>query len=219
MGWLFDKALDFAGKINDRATFGSPRMQSDVKENFIEKAILRQAEKIGNVKQGVPVEEIFDFKHRNGRNRSNEINTITSTSPAFGAPIYCELIGGGAEHSGIYVGGKSIVNLQGTGKITMVSPAKFTSHPTTIVKAIWFPIDKASGMHIGFNDAGNAANKMVHEGIERNYNLFLDNCHQFTSGCLTGNFENADNDLWMLKHTINEYYSGEVAWIKWNWRY
>ena len=36
-------------------------------------------------------------------------------------------------------------------------------------------------------------------GYKRNYNMVSDNCHQFTSGCLTGAFENADNALSMLK--------------------
>ena len=34
---------------------------------------------------------------------------------------------------------------------------------------------------------------------KRDYNMVLDNCHQFTSGCLTGDFEKGDNALWMLK--------------------
>ena len=38
-------------------------------------------------------------------------------------------------------------------------------------------------------------------GKHRDYNFILDNCHQFSSGCLTGDFENADNFLWMLKRT------------------
>ena len=38
-------------------------------------------------------------------------------------------------------------------------------------------------------------------GNKRNYSLLLDNCHQFTSGCLTGDFDNADNFLWFLKQT------------------
>jgi hypothetical protein len=33
----------------------------------------------------------------------------------------------------------------------------------------------------------------------RDYNLILDNCHQFTSGCLSGNFENAHNFFWMVR--------------------
>ena len=49
-------------------------------------------------------------------------------------------------------------------------------------------------------------------GKSRDYNFIMDNCHQFTSGCLTGDFENADNFLWMLKDTAGEVLGAD------NWR-
>lgn len=30
----------------------------------------------------------------------------------------------------------------------------------------------------------------------------MDNCHQFSSGCITGNTENSDNFFWMLEDTL-----------------
>lgn len=51
-------------------------------------------------------------------------------------------------------------------------------------------------------------------GKRRNYNLLFDNCHQFTSGCLTGNFENSDNFLVFLKTTV-EKELGTNEWRVW----
>ena len=36
-------------------------------------------------------------------------------------------------------------------------------------------------------------------GKSRKYGVLSDNCHQFTSGCITGDFENEDNLLFRLK--------------------
>lgn len=52
-------------------------------------------------------------------------------------------------------------------------------------------------------------------GKKRNYNLLLDNCHQFASGCITGDFENNDNFLFMLKHTAKEHLNLDT-WRVWD---
>ncbi|MNE00608.1 hypothetical protein D3C80_930220 [compost metagenome] len=50
-------------------------------------------------------------------------------------------------------------------------------------------------------------------GQTRSYNFLLDNCHQFTSGCLTGDFENSSNFLWMMKDEAKKTLSVN------NWRF
>ncbi len=54
-------------------------------------------------------------------------------------------------------------------------------------------------------------------GSSTNYNLALNNCHEFTSGCLTGEFDNADNTLWMLEMTIAERLNdgNRICWRVW----
>jgi hypothetical protein len=42
-------------------------------------------------------------------------------------------------------------------------------------------------------------------GSSRAYNLLLDNCHQFTSGCLSGDFENPSNFMYFLKGDAEKY--------------
>lgn len=54
---------------------------------------------------------------------------------------------------------------------------------------------------VGSKDAARRAKKMV--GRYRDYSLVFDNCHQFTSGCITGNFENSDNFWSFLKVTAH----------------
>ena len=54
-----------------------------------------------------------------------------------------------------------------------------------------------NGRAVGSQQVAKRALRKV--GSHRDYNLFLDNCHQFCSGCLTGDFENSDNFLCNLK--------------------
>ena len=53
-------------------------------------------------------------------------------------------------------------------------------------------------------------------GDKRDYNILFDNCHQFTAGCLSGDFdENASNFLWMLKMEVESYIDAD-SWRVWN---
>lgn len=99
------------------------------------------------------------------------------------------------EHSGIHVGGYQIVSLSDTGEIVAESTRDFLEGGPN--RFIWVSCRGAAA--VGKRVVAKRARAMV--GHERDYNMVLDNCHQFASGCLTGDFENADNFLWMLKHT------------------
>jgi hypothetical protein len=140
-------------------------------------------------------------------------NTKYAKEPAYGSVVYCQL--GPVEHSGIYVGNHKIVQLNGQGRIEKVSLSGFTDHITTIDSAIYFPCDNEYGHALGLGLAGSMAIDMI--GKRRNYNLILDNCHQFSSGCLTGDFENADNFLWTLKDTFERKFDCSVYWKRWDW--
>lgn len=128
--------------------------------------------------------------------------------PEIGSVLYCDLAFGYMEHSGIYIGNRQIVHLNGRGQIEIVSPRKF--------------IDGGSGVHIyvscynsiavGSEFVADRAQNMV--GISRDYNFIFDNCHQFSAGCLTGNFDNASNFLWMLKDVAKDKLSANT-WRVW----
>lgn len=134
--------------------------------------------------------------------------------PAFGSLVYCQL--GPAEHSGIYVGSREIVHLNGRGQIEKVGLNRFANHVTTVDKSIWFPCDEAYGYAIGDGGAGNIAFNMT--SSTRKYHLLMDNCHQFCSGCINNEFENADNFLWMVKHAFERDLDNVVLWKKWKWQ-
>ncbi|WP_462410477.1 C40 family peptidase [Neobacillus sp. Marseille-QA0830] len=140
-------------------------------------------------------------------------NSKYDSKPAFGSVVYCQL--GPVEHSGIYVGNNEIVQLNGKGKIEKVGLKGFTGHITTVDSAIYFPCHDEFGYALGISSAGSRALDMV--GNRRDYHLLMDNCHQFSSGCITGDFENADNFLWTLKDTFERKFDCTVFWKRWDW--
>lgn len=119
--------------------------------------------------------------------------------PVRGSVIYTDLVFGFAEHSGIYIGGGKVVELCGNGDIQIASINEFTNGGTGV--SIF--VSCQDGNANGSESIAQNAEQMV--GRSRDYNVVLDNCHQFTSGCVTGNFDNSDNFLWMLKDTVKKY--------------
>ncbi|MFJ8526853.1 lecithin retinol acyltransferase family protein [Bacillus sp. NPDC094106] len=139
----------------------------------------------------------------------------TYTEPGLGAPIYCDLGFGMVEHSGIYIGNFEAVHLNGKGLIEIVNLFEFTDHITTVSRDIFFPMDKNNGTPISFESAYHRALRNI--GRLRKYNIILNNCHQFTSGCLTGEFEQHDKFLDFMKCTAENIYGDQVIWNRWNW--
>lgn len=133
--------------------------------------------------------------------------------PALGSVVYCQL--DDKDHSGIYVGDDMIIQLNAEGKIEKVSLADFTSKITTGSTDIWFPCNNENGQALGLCTVVYIALEIIDNS--ENYNLALDNSHQFISGCITNTFENADKFLWMLKHTFEEKFDCNVIWKRWEW--
>ena len=129
--------------------------------------------------------------------------------PEVGSVVYCDLAFGYAEHSGIYIGGNQIVHLNKYGEIETVSPSSFIDGTT----AISIYVSCYDTYAIGCKSTAQRAKNMI--GTDRNYNVIFDNCHQFSSGCLTGDFDNSDSFLWMLKHTANDKLQAN-SWRVWD---
>ncbi len=127
--------------------------------------------------------------------------------PELGSVLYCDLAFGYMEHSGIYVGNNEIVQLNRSGVIECVSPKKFVSGGSAC--NIYVSCDGLES--VGSSKAANRAVEMI--GKIRGYNFIFDNCHQFTAGCLTGDFDNSKNFLWMMKQESEEVLGSD------NWRY
>lgn len=140
-------------------------------------------------------------------------NVIRDTvQPVSGCVVYCELAGGRAEHSGIYVGANQIVHLDGGGSIELASPTEFLGRLGGFNSAMSIYVSCKDGQALGSKIVAKRAREMI--GKRRNYNLLFDNCHQFTAGCLTGNFENSDNFFIFLRTTA-EQELGTNEWRVW----
>lgn len=132
--------------------------------------------------------------------------------PKVGSVVYCELAFGIGEHSGIYLGRNRIAHLDGSGLIESASSSKFLDRLGGFNSAISIYVSCHGGRSVGNKEYAERARNYI--GGKRDYNVILDNCHQFTSGCITGDFENADNFMWMLKHTTSK--SLDVNnWLVW----
>ena len=136
-------------------------------------------------------------------------NTDTKVTPQKGSVLYCDLTGSFLEHSGIYVGDNRIVHLNGKGEIEVVSPAAFLS--PFALQDIYVSCMENSA--VGSERVANHALSMV--GKKRNYNFVMNNCHQFTTGCLTEDFENSSNLLTFLKMQAKDTL-GADTWHLWD---
>lgn len=137
--------------------------------------------------------------------KENLVNTIKShivfpkVHPKVGSIVHCSLYG--VEHSGIYIGDNTIVQLEGNGKISAVSPKGFVSKTNAI--AIYVACDSQNNvLH-----AEEIARRAVHQiGKKINYNLLINNCHKFTSGCILGDFNNINLMFSALEAVIKNYF-------------
>lgn len=128
--------------------------------------------------------------------------------PVQGSVVYCDLFLGVIEHTGIYIGANRIIHLAGNGKIEMVSPREFMSGTSAL------------NIYVSCHDSCAVGNRRVSEravmqmGTQRNYNFILENCHQFTSGCLTGDFQTSDTLLRFVKQNACQQLNAN-SWRKW----
>ena len=135
------------------------------------------------------------------------------SAPIKGSVVCCDLFAGKADHSGIYIGNNHIVHLNGDGLIERVTPKQFMDRLGGLNTAISVYVSCNSGYPVGTKEAAKRAKSCI--GSRRGYNLLLDNCHQFTAGCLTGNFENSCNFFTLLKEEVRNEIGGN-EWRVWD---
>lgn len=132
--------------------------------------------------------------------------------PVPGSVVLCDLVAG-EYHSGIYVGNNRIVHLEGNGDICSVSPERFLKRLGGFTGACSIFVSCGEdGEPVGNAETAERAISMA--GENRDYHLLLDNCHQFTSGCITGDFDNSENFTMLLKSTSKELFGAE-KWLLW----
>lgn len=137
--------------------------------------------------------------------------------PVIGSILYCNLGTGQitVEHTGIYIGNGEIVELQGKGKggkIAIVNRQQFLEGRSLDSQSIWVACHGNSSQAIG--DQSIAQRAQAEVGSTRNYHLLKENCHRFTSGCITGNFNNSDTLFIKLRDTIRQKW-GHHTWRVW----
>ena len=142
-------------------------------------------------------------------------NVIRDTvdEPALGSIVYCELLFGTAEHSGIYIGNNKIVHLDGDGFIEAVSPKKLLNRLDGFNTARSIYVSCSDTEAIGSKKISKRAKSMIVQTID--YSLLNNNCHQFTVGCITGDFDNSCRFLWELKSQAEETLEADT-WRIWD---
>lgn len=175
----------------------SEEVDERLKENSTIYRTLKKGEKL----QENPVDSLL-----NSYKAEAESNLKVKLKFSNGAIVFCGLLNT-FEHSGIYIGEDSVVELNGDGKIRKISINKFLTSSEFRNNKLYTFVDK-NNIPICTYSFSQRAEKMLN--LNRNYHVIFDNCHQFTSGCITNNFENADNAFWMLKLTIEKRLSCEI---------
>ena len=113
------------------------------------------------------------------------------------------------EHSGIHIGGHKIVSLRGRGEVVEESTREFVQRGAN--RLMWASC--RNDVAVGNSSVAKRAQDAI--GQRREYDIVLDNCHMFTSGCLTGDPENEDRFLWKLKDTAKVVLHAD-NWRVWN---
>ena len=130
---------------------------------------------------------------------------IVKVQPEFGAVVCCGL-GGVLDHTGIYIGDDTIVELAGSGLVKAVSMKRFLAERS------------GENMFIACDSLGKplinkgAAQKAI-ENIYRyyEYDVISNNCHRFIWQC----FEQEGNDFSTFKtlsHKLANYYNRVLYW-------
>ena len=122
--------------------------------------------------------------------------------PKVGSVVHCGLLMNQIEHSGIYVGYNKIVHLDGSGRIEIVSPKVFLDRLDGMNLATNIYVSCRNGEAVASKKAAARARSKINQTIK--YSLTSNNCHMFTSGCLTGDFKNKDNFFLYLEETVEK---------------
>jgi len=130
-------------------------------------------------------------------------------TPIKGSILHCSLFG--AEHTGVYIGNNQIVELLGTGEVSITTPERFMDGTNAIsIYVACNGTEPLGGEHIA------KLAKSMADTI-RDYHLLKDNCHQFTTGCITGDFENSTNYFVSVESSIKKKMNSgnPIEWRVW----
>lgn len=155
---------------------------------------------------------------RKNRNKFGDLYFLRSKlyyrlKPKVGSIVYCGLAANQFEHSGIYIGNNLIAHLDGSGKIEAVTPQVFLNRLNGFNSAKNIYISCKDDKSVGSRSVVTRARNKVGQKIR--YDFITNNCHMFTSGCLTGEFDNNDAFFWLLNETTQRVL-GTNQWLAWD---
>ena len=108
-------------------------------------------------------------------------STEQSVKPQLGAIVCCG-IGGVLDHTGIWLGDNTIIEVDGNGLVKPLSPQRFTDDRSG--KGIFIACDSLGGPLVSEMAAQRAIEQIYQL---RDYHLFDNNCHQFIWQCFQPN--------------------------------
>ena len=177
------------------------QFESTTKDNELEspsESIINTTELISTIKQSIYQNIVKNIVH-------------DRVIPQRGSIVYCTMWG--VEHTGVYIGNNQIVDLNGNGKIQIQSIKSFLEGTNALV--IYVACDGFEPLYLD-SIADNALNQV---GLTREYNFLMENCHKFTSCCITGDFDNDNilNTFMSLEELIQKtFVVEEFTWKIWD---
>lgn len=178
------------------------------------KAILDTLEDLNNVVDGKPIGSIKKAKTGNQFADSFIDNVIKDkVKPKVGSVVHCGLLANQIDHSGIYIGYNKIAHLDGSGKIEVVTSEVFLNRLGGLNMAISIYVSCKDGKSVGSRTVAERAKRKIGKRVK--YDLINNNCHIFSSGCLTNKFDNNDGFFSELEETT-ERVLGSNEWRVWD---
>ena len=136
----------------------------------------------------------------------------TVKEPKEGSLVYCDLAFNTVEHTGIYIGNKQIVHLNGDGLVEIVTPKQFLDRLDGLNTAVSIYTSCKGTEAVGSKEVAKRAKNMV--GNKVAYSLFSNNCHKFSSYCLSGD-EHNNNTRFGKVVDVAERMLGANEWRVW----
>ena len=136
---------------------------------------------------------------------SDLFNTEQKVLPQVGAIVCCG-IGGLLDHTGIWVGDDTIIELDGNGLIKPISSKRFTKERSG--KHIFVACDAKANPLVSEVGAQRAINQIYQC---RDYHILDNNCHQFVWECIKPNDEELTT-FKALNHRLAKLHNQKVYW-------
>lgn len=132
-------------------------------------------------------------------------STVQSVKPEIGAIVCCG-IAGILDHTGIWLGDNSVVELDGNGLIKPVSSQRFIDERSG--KRIFIACDSLAEPLVSEMAANNAAQQLFQY---RDYHMLDNNCHQFVWQCFNDK-SGSVTTFRQLNDKVAQFFNRKIYW-------